>query len=122
MERLRALSTPVRWALAGQLLVIAVLSTALLRPDPDPAPFRTLTTPSEVDTSGAESLRIVFDATTSEGDLRTLLLEAGCRIVAGPSRFGVYTIEVTPGALEPTLEELRSSPLVRFVEPGASRP
>jgi hypothetical protein len=121
-ERLRGLSSPVRWALAGQLLVIAALSAALLWPHPDPAPFQTLTTPSEVDTSEAESLRIVFNATTSEGDLRALLLESGGRIVAGPSRFGVYTIEVPPGALEATLEGLRSSPLVTFVEPGAARP
>lgn len=122
MARLRAVAAPVRWALVAQFLIIAVLGVAVLRLDHEPAPYRTLSTPSEGDTSEVTSLRLVFDATASEGDLRALLVETGCTIVAGPSRFGVYTVAVSPRDVHSTLDTLRSSPLVTFVEPGLPQP
>ncbi len=127
LERLRAiwagLSGPGRWVLAAQLVVVLTLGVALLQPPepPDPAApgtYRTLSSVSEVPTSGAQRFRIVFEDSSSEADVRALLLATEARIVDGPTPFGVYTLESLDA--EETLETLRSSPLVTFVEPGAN--
>ncbi len=121
LERLRdgvlSLAVPVRWALVAQLVAIVALGTALVRGQGGQGEFQTLATPSALSTGEAPRLRVVFDAASSEGDIRTLLFESGARIVAGPSPFGVYTIETDAKSGEDVLDALRSSGLVAFAEP-----
>lgn len=117
---IRGVAGPVRWALAAQLVAIVALGTALVSDrDGRDESFRTLSTPAAVAASEAVRLRIVFHEEATEADVRALLIGSGLHIVAGPTPFGVYTIEVSSGSGEGVLEVLRSSSLVTFVEPTA---
>lgn len=112
------LAVPVRWALAAQLVIILALGAVLIRGDgTPPAEFRTLSEAPAVALGEVPRLRVVFDAAASEGEIRALLIEAGGRIVDGPSLFGVYTVEVLGQGRDGALELLRSSGLVAFAEP-----
>ena len=113
------LAAPVRWALAAQLVVIVALGAALLRGHKETGgEFETKAAPSAAMAGGeAAWIRVVFDATASEGEIRSLLIESGSQIVAGPSPFGVYTIESSSGSDQQALDSLRSSDLVVFAEP-----
>lgn len=120
-EGFRGLAVPARWAMAAQLAVIVALGAALVREErvPDqgqPAEFQTLTRPPALAAGEAPRLRVVFDATASEGDIRALLVQSGSRVVNGPSPFGVYTIEVADESGGDVLDALRSSSLVTFAE------
>ena len=148
------LGKAARWALAAQAAAIVLLVGALLAPGAGDggaaggasdasarADFRTLTeAPAAVPGEGPR-LRVVFDDAAREGDVRRLLQAIGAGIVAGPSAFGVYTVQVGTGEIgggevgsdevggsavgrdeadadaETALETLRSSELVVFVEP-----
>ena len=121
-DAFRSLAGPVRWALAAQLVAIVALGAALIGGPGERGGFRTLSTPLAVGASEAARFRIVFDATASEGDIRALLVGSGSRIVAGPSPFGVYTLEVATDSGDGVLDVLRSSSLVTFVEPAAGDP
>lgn len=136
-------SAPVsmRWALALQFVLIALLTVTLLRPRPtvetvadssapaeavaEPA-FRTLSNSGaspELANPGAERalLRVVFEPSLSEQAMRETLLELRAEIVGGPSTFGVYTLAVaTRGAgstpVEELLTHLREQAGVRFAQ------
>jgi len=84
--------------------------------------FHTLSNPSVEDPAapGAVRLRLVFAAGATEATVRALLLDAGARVVDGPTRFGVYTIEVAGAGIEPErlLARFADHPAVVFAEPA----
>lgn len=114
-------TNPVRALLAVQLAITALLVGLLVwqQRQPETLPlYRTLSA-AEAPRGNAARVRVVFAETATEKEIREILLRVHGEIVAGPSVFGTYTIEIptggeTPGTL---LAHLRSRPQVRFAEP-----
>lgn len=101
---------------------LLVLMAWLLRPAADTR-FRTLSLPEAAATATAgPRLRLVVDPEMRTSELERLLVDAGCRIVDGPTAAGVFTVEAEPGAAGETLRALRASAGVRLVEPVAEGP
>lgn len=150
-ESVAETAPPVRWLMAGQLAAIAVLGVALVMAvlvlgggegsGTDPVgsgrTFRTLTdtpaaptesiestAPAPVPAAGGTRIRVVFDPSLTEEDIRSLLLELRAQVVGGPSPLGAYTLEIPAGAdadpLEVVLDHLRAQPGVRFAEPAVA--
>lgn len=114
-------TSPVRALLAVQLAITALLVGLLVwqQRQPETLPlYRTLSAPA-APRGDAARVRVVFAETATEKEIREILLRVHGEIVAGPSVFGTYTVEIptdgeTPGSL---LAHLRSQPQVRFAEP-----
>ncbi len=111
------------WLLAAQAAAVALLSVVLLwpsAPGDDGAGFRTLARPAAAPAlASAPRLRVVFEEQLTEVELRDLLLSVRGRVVAGPTPFGVYTVElasIDSGELAGVVDRLRRSGKVRFVE------
>jgi len=132
LESLRGLltATPrtVRWALAAQLVLVLGLAGALLLHRPVPrnpaapaASYVTLSDPAPAApaSSSIVRLRVVFAPGTTEQEIRDLLLGIRGQIAAGPSPFGVYTVEVPagPDPLADVLTHLRKHRRVSLAEP-----
>ncbi len=116
---LRRTPAPARWLLAAQLAALAGLGfwTLQERADAPPA-FRTL----GAATAPAGDLRVVFAPTTSEAELRALLLSIRAILVAGPSAAGAYTLALPADeSREAALALLRADPRVRLAEIAAGR-
>lgn len=102
----------LRWLLAASLagLVTAVVALA---PRPAAPEFHTLSEPS----ASGGALRVVFDPSTTEAEFRAVLEAIDGEVVAGPSRHGVWTLELAdPGGVDAALTTLRAHPRVRFAE------
>lgn len=112
---------PMRALLAVQLAITALLIGLLVwqqrQPETQPL-YRTLSAPA-APRGDAARVRVVFTETTTEKEIREILLRVHGEIVAGPSVFGTYTIEIPTGGETPgsVLAHLRSQPQVRFAEP-----
>ena len=114
-------TNPVRALLAVQLAITALLVGLLVWQQRQPETltlYRTLSAPA-APRGDAVRVRVVFAETATEKEIREILLRVHGEIVAGPSVFGTYTVEIptegeTPGTL---LAHLRSQPQVRFAEP-----
>ena len=61
------------------------------------------------------SFNIVFNESSSEAEIRELLLSISAAIISGPSLKGRYQIAI-PGGNERVLSDLRQSELILFVE------
>lgn len=135
----------IRWTLAAQLAALAVLGLLLARPVAPPAGapteedraaptrFRTLSSDPARPAADAPELRVVFDESTREREIRGALISIGGTIVGGPSPDGVYTVtlggpaETGPAETSPdaaadrraraAADALRALPKVRFAEP-----
>ncbi|MEW6570218.1 MAG: hypothetical protein AB1390_03430 [Nitrospirota bacterium] len=78
--------------IAGQFLVILALGiyTYITQTKPE---YRTLSAPP-AKTEDSVKIHIVFKETAAEADIRKLLLQVHARIINGPSRSGLYVIEI----------------------------
>lgn len=120
---------PTRRQLLAAVLVQGIVVTGLLalaawllRPAAETR-FRTLSTPEAVTTvTAGPRLRLVVDPAMRTSELERLLVDAGCRIVDGPTAAGVFTVEAEPGSADEALRALRTSAGVRLVEPVAEDP
>lgn len=118
-------TNPVRALLAVQLAITALLVGLLVwqQRQPETLPlYRTLSAPASAPAAprgDAARVRVVFTETTTEKEIREILLRVHGEIVGGPSVFGTYTIEIPTGGETPgsVLAHLRSQPQVRFAEP-----
>lgn len=116
----RELSPWVRYSMAAQLVVVAVLAGALLYL-PTPQYYRSLGAVAKP--AGPESgLVVVFSETVSQQDVRDLLLRLHARIVDGPSPVGAYTLQVAQGDQATALAVLRHTSSVVFAEPAPRAP
>ena len=106
----------LRVAVAVQAAAILVL-VGVLWVEPEPAEFRTVSDPTPVTERTEARVRVVFEEEITEVELRELLLGAGARLVDGPTRRGVYTLEVAEAPADETLERLRRDTRVVFAEP-----
>jgi anti-sigma factor RsiW len=123
---------PVRATLAAQAAALGALALGGLAlgagaraapPGAEPL-YRTLSAPQAAASAGAVRLRLVFAGDATEAAMRALLLEAGARVVDGPTRFGVYTVELPAGdgGPERLLARLDDHPAVVFAEPALAAP
>jgi hypothetical protein len=126
-ERTSHFSRVPRWiaiAAGVQAVLIAVLLATTLRQSQEllTAPlFSTLTTPSSVPQGPV--IRIVFNDRITLSELNELLRSIDAHIVAGPSKAGVYTVNVAAEhrsneQVERIAAELRSDSRVLFSEPA----
>jgi len=116
IARLRA-SLPhgwMRWVIAAEFAVIAVLAGMLLQSVEPPALYRTLGAGNAAMTTGA--LVVVFDPATPEGDLRRILRDIDARLVDGPTQANAYLLDVPPSRREQAVRSLKSNPAVVLVE------
>jgi anti-sigma-K factor RskA len=112
----RETSPWVRYAIAAQFVVVAILGAALLH-QPTPQYYRGLGAVSK--SAGPESgLVVVFSETVSQRDMRDLLLRLHARIVDGPSPAGAYTLQVPQDDQAAALAVLRHTSWVVFAEPA----
>lgn len=107
-----------RGLLVAQFVAL-VLITALYLHRPAPELYHTLSAPT---LAPRGDLVVIFQATTSEQDIRDVLVRLHASIVDGPSAEGAYTLKVREGKAEAVLEQLRRLPIVRFCEPVVEAP
>ena len=122
---LRALAAnPGRGMAVAQLAVLLLIAGLIgwqqwRARQPEPA-YRTLSSPEKALAAGGPRIRVLFAEEATEREIRELLLGVRGEIVAGPSPFGVYTVEV-PRAGDPlatVLTHLRAQKRVRLAEPA----
>jgi anti-sigma factor RsiW len=118
---------PLRGALAAQaaiiVLLVGVLAWGELHTGASPASsslYQTLSDPAPAP-GGTVALRVMFSPRATEKEIRDLLLAVHGEITAGPSPFGVYTVEVTAAGhpASVVLTRLRSDSVVTLAEPAA---
>ncbi len=107
----------VRAALVVALVLVLALAFALIGEREEPVLYRTLSSPQAEKASGAR-LSVVFDGAAREDEVRRALVEAGARIIGGPSAAGEYTVEVASADEEQALRKLRASAAVRSAARG----
>jgi hypothetical protein len=118
-ERFRATPLWARWLLAAQLAAIAILGTSLATDD-RVASYRTLGAPNP-STQLRDAFAVMFDPSITESDMRQIMLRVGARVVDGPTRTGVFVLEVPEGHAVQALQVLRGEPAVRLAEPLGPR-
>lgn len=101
-------------AFAAALAVIVVQSGLLLAPERmqyrGAAPADTPSTDAML--AARVTLRVVFDPSVTEGQLRITLAAANAWLVGGPGDAGEYWLSVAPEQAEAALETLRTSGVV----------
>jgi hypothetical protein len=116
----RAEAPWMRWALAAQFCLVAMLSLVLWRTG-QPARYHTLAAAP----AGAEgSIVVIFRPQTSELDFRTILRSNDARLVDGPTAADAYVLHVSSADRAEVLARLRRQPQVVLAEPlddGAGR-
>lgn len=119
---------PLRGALVAQVAIIALLVGMLVWSEvrtgaaARPATYQTLSDPAPTRPAGGTvALRLMFSPRATEKEIRDLLLAVHGEIIAGPSPFGVYTVEVTAAGqpIAIVLTRLRSDSVVTLAEPAA---
>jgi len=109
-----------RWAIAAQLIVIAVLGTLLLWSTDGPAPYRTLAARNAA-APATGSLVVIFDPATTEAEMQRILRGAGARVVDGPTQTNAYVLEVSSGQAEQAAQVMKAERAVLLVEPLADK-
>jgi hypothetical protein len=118
---------PLMTVVAVQAAAIMVLTAGLVLRgfDRPPAEYRTLSLPAPAPSATGPLLHVVFDDELTAGGIRELLARLGGRVVAGPSDFGVFTVQLDATATTtlPSRDPsgaalwLRSQPGVLLAEP-----
>jgi hypothetical protein len=108
----------VRGLLVAQFAVLVLIAGAYLS-RPVPQYYHTLAAPAA---AARGDVVVVFQATTTEREIRDVLLRVHASIVDGPSGEGAYTLKVREGDPQAVLEQLRRQPEVKFCEPTLQPP
>lgn len=96
---------PYIWQFAAAMLLAIVVGQALWFAQPDDGVGYEL--------AGQAVFEISVVETTTEADLRALLLQAGVEIIAGPSALGLYELQPLDGVTETEARAiLQASPLI----------
>ena len=109
-----------RWALAATLITIVTLSGILLTALGDGATYRTLGAANTA-SAGTTPIAVMFDSDITESELQRIVLSAGARISDGPTKAGVFVLDVANDNVDRGLRMLRSEHAVRLAEPLAVR-
>ena len=102
---------PVLWQIAAAVLLAVVLGQGLMmRQSSDPAGYG-------LASGEAATLTVGFTANTTEAQMRALLIQAGVKIVSGPSELGLYQLATLDGTSEEAaIAVLAPSDLVETLE------
>lgn len=108
----------LRPVLIAAIWIAVVIGGLIVIYDPT-AEFRTLSSSATPIDPAASYTRVVFDRASTAEQIQTLLNELGADIVAGPSKYGVYTVRLAQPEIDhqAALRALREHPGVRFAEP-----
>jgi hypothetical protein len=113
-RQLRA-SLAVPWMFAAAQAVVIVL---LLVPLPKQTSYSTLSSTEVAADAAGRGVNVVFRATATEGEIRTLLHAVGGSVSSGPSQEGRYVISFqVQSDLDAIIQKMRQSPIVTFAEP-----
>jgi hypothetical protein len=108
--------------LVGALAWREMRSSAVRSSGSSSALYQTLSDPAPAPLPGGTlRLRLMFSPRATEKEIRDLLLAVHAEITAGPSPFGVYTVEITAAGhpVSVVLTRLRSDSVVILAEPAA---
>lgn len=108
----------MRWALATQFAVIAVLGILVVPPLGDLAAYRVLGAGTPANTAG--NAVVIFRPETTVQDMRRILQASGARVVDGPTVTDAYVLAVTEKQLAHAIGALRAEPAVAMAEPLGS--
>jgi len=103
------------WATAAQFAVIIGLGGLLLAGPEAPAPYRTLGAGNDPPPA-IGSLVVVFDPSTTEGEVQRILRGAGARIVDGPTQANAYVLEVPTGQTDRAVQAIKGERAAVLVE------
>jgi hypothetical protein len=123
-DALRSAPLPMRWALAGQGALVALLGAIVIwQAAAGGGPgYRTLAGSGFEARRGQPQILLVFAEDVTEAEMRALLGRIKGTVVGGPSPAGAYTVEVPgPSDQAAALDSLRASAKVRLAEPVVSR-
>jgi hypothetical protein len=99
--------------LAGLILFVGLLGVFGMQLDDD-GKYVTL---SRTAKSDATVLQVMFLPSTTERELRQLLLDTDAKLLSGPSQKGVYRVQLPDGVNTATYaKRLREHPATRYVE------
>ncbi|MET0265214.1 MAG: zf-HC2 domain-containing protein [Duganella sp.] len=104
----------LRWALAGQCVLIAGLLVLLVRPG-EPATYHALSSGAAT-APASGNLVVMFQPTTTERDFRRILQSHGARVVDGPTVTDAYLLHVAPESRQQALDALRANPAIKLAE------
>jgi hypothetical protein len=123
VRRWRDVQPALRWMLAAQFALIAVLvgvlGAVIATSGPAPALYRTL---GDAPSASGGAIVVVFKGERTEQEIRRLLLRLNVRVVDGPSSVGAYRLELRAGGQQDVLALLRADPAVAFAEPVPTVP
>ena len=125
LSRLREVfDSPWRIAFAAQTVVLILLATIWLWPEPEGAEFITLMQTENL--ADGRYVRVVFSPAVDQSQLAILLEKYDLTIVNGPSNRGVYTVAIANSTehSDALVSSLQSDPNVLFAQPviiGADR-
>ena len=112
-------ASPWRIAFAVQTVLLVVLASLLLWPDPRDAEYATLTQPQFL--PDGNYVRVVFSPEFPQTELSVLLDEFQLTVVDGPSKHGVYTLGVantmSADDRDQMVMALQGDPNVLFAQP-----
>lgn len=116
LQKLFAGNAPwMRWALATQFAVIAVLAILVVPPYGDIAAYRVLGAGTPANTAG--NVVVIFRPETTVQDMRRILQASGARVVDGPTMTDAYVLAVAEKRMAHAIGALRAEPAVALAEP-----
>jgi hypothetical protein len=111
--------SPWRIAFAAQSILLIVLASLLLWPEPENAEFTTLTQPHDLPVG--HHVRVVFSPELDQSEISTLLDRFELKVIEGPSSRGVYTLGLAESLpvedRDRLLRSLQDDPKVLFAHP-----
>lgn len=106
------------WALGGPLAAAAAVALAVMvvpgAPSPAGETYRAL---GSAPTAQPGNALVMFRPDARDVDLRSALIEAGARVVDGPTATGAYVVRIAPAGRAQALDRLRATPQVALAEP-----
>lgn len=111
--------SPWRIAFAAQSILLIVLASLLLWPEPENAEFTTLTQPDDL--PDGHYVRLVFSPELAQFELSALLDKFELKVIEGPSSRGVYTLGLAESLSvedrDKLVRSLQEDPKVLFAQP-----
>lgn len=118
-DALSGLFTSPKWAVAVSLLLLqtGMITTLLLSRDgttlPEQSQWRSVTAPSQLQ---GPVLEITFKSTSTEADIRLLLVKIRGSLLGGPGQLGKYLVKVPEESITEAQQEVMNSNIIESVQ------
>jgi hypothetical protein len=119
LDALKSLWLNPKWAVAVALILLetgAITTLLLSRAGttlPEPYQWRSVTAPSQVK---GPVLEITFISTSTEADIRLLLVKIRGTLLGGPGQLGKYLVKVPEGTITEAQKDVESSGIIESVQ------